>query len=209
MPRTSTTDATAWLRGRDPVLDALMDRHGTPPRRPTVRAPDRFAALAEAIVYQQLAGRAAASIHARFVGVVGGTVTPEAVLAVAPRDLSACGLSSAKAGSIRDLAERVVVGEIVLDRIGRLSDEQVVEHLIRVRGIGPWTAHMFLLSTLGRPDVWPTGDFGVRAGFARAWDLPDIPGPKELHVLGEPFRPYRSSVAWYCWREMDLRSAVT
>jgi DNA-3-methyladenine glycosylase II len=191
------------------VLDVLMDRHGTPPRRPTVRASDRFAALAEAIVYQQLAGRAAASIHARFLEAVGGTVTPEAVLAVAPADLSGCGLSSAKAGSIRDLAERVVVGDIVLDRIGRLSDEQVVEHLTRVRGIGPWTAHMFLLGTLGRPDVWPTGDFGVRAGFARAWGLPDIPSPKELDVLGEPFRPYRSSVAWYCWREMDLRSAVT
>ena len=81
--------------------------------------------------------------------------------------------------------------------------------LTRVRGIGPWTAQMFLLGTLGRQDVWPTGDFGVRAGFARAWGLPDIPTAKELVPLGEPFRPYRSAVAWYCWREMDIRSAVT
>ncbi len=203
------TDATAWLQGRDPVLDVLIDRHGPPPRRPTVRASDRFAALAEAIVYQQLAGRAAATIHARFLEAVGGSVTPEAVLATAPGDLSGCGLSAAKAASIRDLAERVVGGDIVLDRIGRLSDEEIVDHLITVRGIGPWTAHMFLLITLGRPDVWPTGDFGVRAGFARAWDLPDIPSPKELAALGEPFRPHRSVVAWYCWRAMDVSSAVT
>ncbi|MGH9078958.1 MAG: DNA-3-methyladenine glycosylase family protein [Acidimicrobiales bacterium] len=209
MARPSMTDATAMLAGRDPVLDALMARHGVPPRRPTVPAPDRFAALAEAIVYQQLAGKAAASIHGRFVAAVGGTVTPEAVLAADPGALAGCGLSAAKAGSILDLAERVAGGDITLDRIGRLSDEQVVDHLTRVRGIGPWTAQMFLLITLGRPDVWPTGDFGVRAGFARAWGLGDTPTPKELSVLGEPFRPYRSLVAWYCWRELDIRSVVT
>jgi DNA-3-methyladenine glycosylase II len=202
-------DATAGLRGRDPVLDGLIARHGTPPRRPTVRAADRFGALAEAIVYQQLAGKAAASIHARFAETVGGTVTPEAVLAIAPAELASSGLSAAKAGSIRDLAERVAGGDIVLDRIGRLSDEAVIDQLTKVRGIGPWTAHMFLLIVLGRQDVWPTGDFGVRAGFARAWDLSEIPKAKELDVLGEPFRPYRSLVAWYCWREMDFRSAVT
>ncbi len=203
------TVATTGLAGRDPVLDGLIARHGKPPRRPVVRASDRFAALAEAIVYQQLAGKAAASIHARFVEVVGGAVTPEAVLAAAPTALTGCGLSAAKAGSIRDLAEHVARGDIELDRIGRLGDEEIVAHLTQVRGIGPWTAHMFLLITLGRPDVWPTGDYGVRAGFARAWGLPDVPKPKELDVLGEPFRPYRSVVAWYCWRELDLRSAVT
>jgi DNA-3-methyladenine glycosylase II len=197
------------LTGRDPVLDALIDRHGVPPRRPIVRASDRFAALAEAIVYQQLAGKAAASIHGRFVAAVGGVVTPESVLAVSPAALAGCGLSAAKAGSIRDLAGQVAGGDIDLGRIGRLSDEQIVEQLTRVRGIGPWTAQMFLLITLGRPDVWPTGDFGVRAGFSRAWKLRDIPTPKELTVLGEPFRPYRSLVAWYCWQEMDIDSAVT
>ncbi len=191
------------------MLAALIVRHGVPPRRRAVRVPDRFAALAEAIVYQQLAGKAAASIHGRFVTAMGGTVTPEAVLAADPGLLAGCGLSAAKAGSIRDLAERVVDGEIALDRVGRLSDDDVIDHLTQVRGIGPWTAQMFLLITLGRPDVWPTGDFGVRAGFARAWGLPDIPTPKDLTVLGEPFRPHRSLVAWYCWREVDIRSAVT
>jgi DNA-3-methyladenine glycosylase II len=205
----SIADATALLSGRDPVLDALIVRHGVPPGRPAVRASDRFAALAEAIVYQQLAGKAAAAIHGRFVAAVGGAVTPEAVLAVDPVALTGSGLSAAKAGSIRDLAERVAGGDIVLDRIGRLSDEQVIEHLTRVRGIGTWTAQMFLLITLGRLDVWPTGDFGVRVGFARAWGLGDVPKPKELDVLGEPFRPYRSLVAWYCWQEVEIRSAVT
>jgi DNA-3-methyladenine glycosylase II len=203
------TEATAELVGRDRVVDALIARHGVPPRRPVVRAGGRFAALAEAIVYQQLAGKAAASIHGRFVAAVGGAVTPEAVIAVDPRSLRGSGLSAAKAGSIRDLAEHVVSGEIVLDRIGRLSDEEIVDQLTRVRGIGPWTAQMFLLITLGRPDVWPTGDFGVRAGFARAWGLPDVPTSKELTVLGEPFRPFRSLVAWYCWQEVDMSSAVT
>jgi DNA-3-methyladenine glycosylase II len=117
--------------------------------------------------------------------------------------LASCGLSRAKAASIRDLAEQVESGRIDLARVGRLSDEEVVDHLTQVRGIGPWTAQMFLLGTLGRLDVWPTGDYGVRAGFGRAWGLGAIPTPAELSTLGEPFRPFRSLVAWYCWRSMD------
>jgi DNA-3-methyladenine glycosylase II len=201
----SVGDATALLVGRDPVLAALVERHGQAPRRRPARADRRFEALAEAIVYQQLAGRAAATIHGRFVLALGGTVTPEAVLAASDEALAAAGLSRAKAASIRDLADHVASGRIALDRIGRLSDEEIVEHLTQVRGIGPWTAQMFLLSTLGRLDVWPTGDYGVRAGFGRAWGLPAIPTPKELDALGEPFRPYRSLVAWYCWRVVDDR----
>ena len=171
-------------------------------------ASDRFASLAEIIVYQQLAGRAAATIHGRLVAVLGGEVTPERVLAASPELLASAGLSGAKAASIRDLAEKVVTGEVSLERIGRLSDDAVIEHLTRVRGIGPWTADMFLLGTLGRLDVWPTGDYGVRAGFAAAWALAEVPTAAELMVLGEPFRPYRSLVAWYCWRVMDDRSAA-
>ena len=170
-----------------------------------MRADRRFESLAEIIVYQQLAGRAAATIHGRFVGALEGTVTPEAVLAASDELLASCGLSRAKASSIRDLADQVAAGRIELERIGRLSDDEVVDHLTRVRGIGPWTAQMFLLGTLGRLDVWPTGDYGVRAGFGRAWGLDEIPTAKELTELGEPFRPYRSLVAWYCWRVVDDR----
>jgi DNA-3-methyladenine glycosylase II len=200
--------ATASLRERDPVLAGLIDRHGPPPPRRRVPAVRRFANLAEMIVYQQLAGKAAASIHGRLVVALGGSVRPEAVLAAPPELLSSCGLSGAKSASIRDLADKVMSGEVELDRIGRLSDDQVVEHLTRVRGIGPWTAQMFLMSTLGRLDVWPVGDFGVRAGFERAWGLGEIPAPKELVELGEPFRPYRSLVAWYCWQVADDREAA-
>jgi 3-methyladenine DNA glycosylase/8-oxoguanine DNA glycosylase len=199
--------ATAHLMGRDPVLDGLIERFGPPPRRARVPASKRFYSLAEMVVYQQLAGKAAASIHGRFVAALGGVVTPGTVLAAAPELLASCGLSRAKAASIRDLAEKVVTGEIELERIGRLSDADIAEHLVRVRGIGPWTADMFLLGTLGRLDVWPTGDYGVRAGFAKAWELEEIPSPKGLGLLGEQFQPYRSLVAWYCWRVVDDRTA--
>ncbi len=205
VPPPSVADATALLVARDPVLAGLVDRHGHAPRRRPVRVDRRFESLAEAIVYQQLAGRAAATIHGRFVAALDGAVTPQSVLAASDEDLAACGLSRAKAASIRDLADHVASGRIALDRMGRLSDAEVVDHLTQVRGIGPWTAQMFLLGTLGRLDVWPTGDYGVRAGFGRAWGLPDLPSPKELDELGEPFRPYRSLVAWYCWRVADER----
>jgi DNA-3-methyladenine glycosylase II len=109
---------------------------------------------------------------------------------------------------VTDLAQKVISGQVSLDRIGRLSDEEVVEHLVQVRGIGRWTAEMFLLGTLGRLDVWPTGDYGVRAGFASAWGLPEIPAPADLVEFGEPFRPYRSVVAWYCWRVADNPTPV-
>jgi DNA-3-methyladenine glycosylase II len=193
------------LTGRDPVLDDLIVAHPRPPARRPVPVPRRFAALATAIVYQQLAGRAAAAIHGRLVAALGGEVTPSRVLAAPPEVLASCGLSGAKAAALRDLAAKVDSGEVALDRIGRLRDDEVVEHLTRVRGIGTWTAEMFLLSTLGRQDVWPVGDFGVRAGYAKAWGLPDVLRPAELDPLGEPFRPYRSVVAWYCWRVVDTR----
>jgi len=198
-------EATAHLASLDPVLAGLVDRHGRPPARRPVRADRRFESLAEIIVFQQLAGRAAATIHGRFVSALDGAVTPAAVRSSPDALLASCGLSRAKAASIRDLADRVSDGRISLEQIGRLSDEEVVDHLTEVRGIGPWTAQMFLLGTLGRLDVWPTGDYGVRAGFGRAWGLGGTPTARELVELGEPFRPYRSLVAWYCWRAADER----
>ena len=201
-------DAAAACGRADPVLAALVQRHGTPPPRAHVPGPLRFAALARSIVYQQLAGNAAAAIHGRFAAALGGTVTPAAVLATPPEVLAACGLSRSKAAAITDLAERVSAGQVSLDRIGRLPDEAVVEHLVQVRGIGRWTAEMFLIGALGRLDVWPVGDYGVRAGYARGWGLTAIPAPAELVVHGERYRPYRSVVAWYCWRVMDERAVA-
>ena len=194
------------LSRRDPVLAGLAERHGPPPVRRPVRAPDRFAALARSICYQQLAGRAASTIHGRLVEALGSEVTADRVLATDPAVLASCGLSGSKTASILDLAEKVASGTVSLARIGRLSDEAVVEHLVQVRGIGRWTAEMFLLSTLARPDVWPAGDYGVRAGFAAGWGLSAVPTPVELAELGEPYRPYRSTLAWYCWRAADERA---
>jgi DNA-3-methyladenine glycosylase II len=202
-------EAATWLRESDPVLAGCIDRYGIPLTGPRVPSSMRFAALARSILHQQLAGRAAAVIHGRFVTALGGAVTPEAVLATSVDRLTSCGLSGAKADAIRDLADKVVTGQVSLARIGRLSDEDVVDHLVQVRGIGRWTAEMFLLDTLRRPDVWPVGDFGVRAGFALGWQLPDIPSPRELTVFGEPYRPFRSAVAWYCWRIADERKSST
>ena len=195
--------ATAALAGQCPVMAGLIQVHGPPKLGRPERAGDRFEALANSIVFQQLAGRAATVIWGRVVAAVGPEFTPSAVLAQPEADLRAAGLSGAKLASLRDLALKVDTGEVRLDRIGRLSDEEVVEHLTVVRGIGPWTAQMFLIFNLRRPDVWPTGDLGVRAGYAKAFGLPELPTPKELEALGDHLRPYRSYAAWYCWRAVE------
>jgi DNA-3-methyladenine glycosylase II len=181
----------------------LVDRHGPMHLPPPPRAPQRFEHLARSIAFQQLAGKAASTIWGRVRALVPGEFTPAAVLSVPEGDLAAAGLSRAKLASIRDLAEHASDGRVVLERIGRLDDDAVIEHLTAVRGIGPWTAQMFLMFTLHRVDVWPTGDLGVRIGFAKAWGLPERPTTGELEALGDPYRPWRTVVAWYCWRAAD------
>ena len=201
--KVSTTEAARILSTRDPVIAGLLDAVGPPRlRRPT---DSHFASLVRAVVYQQLAGRAAAAIHGRLVGALEGEVEPERLLALAPEALRGAGLSANKAASLRDLATKVLDGTVVLSPRGlaRVDDEEIVARLSSVRGIGPWTAEMFLLFQLRRPDVWPTGDLGVRRGYGLAWRVP-MPTAKELEVLGEPFRPYRSVAAWYCWRAVEL-----
>jgi DNA-3-methyladenine glycosylase II len=130
------------------------------------------------------------------------------VLATPVEALRGAGLSGSKAAAIVDLATKVADGTVSLERIGRLGDEDLITHLVQVRGIGRWTAEMFLLGTLGRLDVWPVGDYGVRAGFARAWKLPEILSPAAMEARGEVFRPYRSVVAWYCWEVMDSPAPI-
>jgi DNA-3-methyladenine glycosylase II len=165
--------------------------------------------LARSILYQQLAGRAASAIHGRFLALFeDGTPTPDAVVGMPDGVLRSAGLSGSKAASIRDLAERVVDSRLRLDDLPRRPDEEVIDRLVTVRGIGRWTAEMFLIFTLGRLDVWPVGDYGVRAGFCRAHALPDLPTPKELAPLGEIYRPWRSVAAWYCWRAVEDKGLV-
>ena len=198
MPRTSFAAAAAEIARRDKVMAGLMKRTGAfrlP--RPTA---DYFAALAESILYQQLAGAAAAAIHGRFVALFNGDLSPKAVLALRPARLRAVGLSGNKTASIRDLARKVASGTIPLDRISALSDEEIVARLSVVRGIGRWTAEMFLIFQLRRLDVWPVSDYGVRKGYSLAYGLRDLLTSKELQGKGERFRPYRTVAAWYCWQ---------
>jgi len=205
--------AAAILAERDPVLRRLVDEAG--PARVPPPAETHLATLVRAIVYQQLAGAAAAAIHGRLIAALGGEVTPERLLSLPPETLRSVGLSGAKAASLQDLAAKVLDGTVVLDPKGlrAQSDAEVVARLSTVRGIGKWTAEMFLMFQLRRLDVWPTGDLGVRKGFGLAWGIP-TPTAKELEPLGDPYRPYRSVVAWYCWRAAELyggaaQSAVT
>jgi len=196
--------ATAALTELDPVMAGLAQVHGVPRLGRPERAGDRFESLANAIVFQQLAGKAASAIWGRVKGLVDGSpFTPEAVLSLSEEQLRGAGLSGAKLASLRDLALKVDTGEVRLDRIGRLADGEVVEHLTVVRGIGPWTAQMFLIFNLRRLDVWPVGDYGVRAGYAKAYGLQDLPSAKELDPLADHLRPYRTLAAWYCWRAVE------
>jgi DNA-3-methyladenine glycosylase II len=207
MKHANAAEAAEELAQRDPVMASLVDRYGPPllrRKRSTLgAAAGHFEALAESILYQQLAGSAAAAIHRRFVAALGGSVTPEAVLATSVADLRGAGLSGSKEAAIRGLALAVDAGELPLARIARLPDDEVVRLLSALRGIGPWTAEMFCIFRLGRLDVWPVTDYGVRKGYARAYGLGDLPTPGALRALGEPFRPWRSVAAWYMWRACE------
>jgi len=162
-----------------------------------------FEALARSILFQQLAGRAAAAIHARFLELFEGPPTPEAVLALPDGRLRSDGLSGSKAAAVRDLAVRIADGTVEAGRLHRLDDEEVIRELVQVRGIGRWTAEMFLMFQLGRLDVWPVDDYGVRNGYARLHRMAEMPTARALAPLGERFRPYRSVAAWYCWRAVE------
>jgi DNA-3-methyladenine glycosylase II len=195
--------AAAILAERDPVLRRLIAEAG-PVRvgRPTET---HFAALVRAVTYQQLAGAAAAAIHGRLIAALAGQVTPEQLLSLPAGTLRSVGLSANKAASLQDLATKVLDGTVPLDPAGLRAerDDDMVARLSAVRGIGKWTAEMFLIFQLRRLDVWPTGDLGVRTGFGLAWGIP-TPTAKELEPLGDLYRPYRSVVAWYCWRAAEL-----
>jgi DNA-3-methyladenine glycosylase II len=195
--------AARILAERDPVIARLLDQTGPPKlARPTE---SHFATLVRAVVYQQLAGRAAAAIHGRLIAALDGDVRPETLITLSDESLRAVGLSRNKMASLRDLATKVLDGTVVLSPRGlsRESDDEIVARLSAVRGIGPWTAEMFLLFQLRRLDVWPVGDLGVRRGYGLAWQVP-TPTARELEPLGEVFRPYRSVAAWYCWRAAEL-----
>lgn len=211
MPAAGEADSVAHLRAADPVLGDVIDAvlaSGVPPRA-RVGPPNRYGALVRSICGQQLSVRAAAAIYDRLCQRFGGrTPSPEEVLADDPEALrAAAGLSRAKVASLRSLAEHVSSGALELERLDELDDAAIEDELVAVRGIGTWTAHMFLIFHLERPDVLAWGDLGVRAGARRAYGLAELPDRSELELLAEPWRPWRSMACRYLWRSLDAMPA--
>jgi DNA-3-methyladenine glycosylase II len=163
---------------------------------------DSFAALVRSITYQQLAGAAASAIHGRFLKLVP-MLSPAAVLALPEAAMRSAGLSGSKTAAITDLARKVEDGTVPLHDVESMSDDELVARLVQVRGIGRWTAEMFLIFQLRRLDVWPVDDYAVRKGWAIAHKLKELPRPRALQTEGDLFRPYRTIAAWYCWRATD------
>lgn len=206
-PRTVLT-AVQSIAAADERMAAAIARVG-----PCTLVPRRegthFDHLARAIVYQQLSGLAAGTIHGRFVaacGVNGNHPTPEQILAHDESTMRACGLSAAKTAAIRDLALHVVEGKLPLDRVESMDDESVIEALVAVRGIGRWTAQMFLMFRLWRPDVLPVLDLGVRKGAQQIYRMRALPEADRLEKVAKKWRPFASIGSWYCWRVLDLEN---
>ena len=201
--------AIAHLRAADPVLARLIDRVG-----PFAISRDQtntvFGALLRSIVYQQLSGKAAATILGRVHALFRGGTTPEKILRASDEKLRGAGLSRAKVLAVRDLARRTRAGELpTLEQIHLMEDEAIVESLTAVRGIGRWTAEMLLIFRLGRPDVLPVDDYGVRKGFALAFRKRALPTREQLAKHGARWKPYRSVASWYLWRALDPLPAPT
>jgi DNA-3-methyladenine glycosylase II len=203
---TPTERATAIAR-YDPSFAVLIDQIGPAPRRRSAPVAQRFEMLARSITYQLLATKAANTIHQRVIDLCGGEVSPESITKAGNANLRGVGLSNAKAAAMLDLAARALDGRIRLAQHGRMSDHDVLLDVVAVRGIGEWTAQMYLMHTLGRHDVWPSGDLGVRNGWTLVHDLDELVTEKDLRQYGDAFEGVRSDVAWYCWQAVHLSRA--
>ena len=203
--RFDAEEAVQLLGARDPKLQALMERVGPFRMRLDVAA-SPFEALCESIIYQQITGKAAASIAGRFRDRVGEGrfPSPERIIAAEDTLLREVGLSRGKCAALRDLAAKSLDGTVpVMRRLRSMEDDAIVEQLTQVRGIGRWTAEMFLIFRLGRPDVLPVHDYGVRKGFKLAFRTRELPKPETIARRGERWRPYRTVASWYLWRALD------
>ncbi|MBV9212912.1 MAG: DNA-3-methyladenine glycosylase 2 family protein [Actinobacteria bacterium] len=201
-----TAAGVRHLRRADPVMKALIDSIGPldPEARRRGRPTDPYGALLRSIVGQQLSTKAARTIYARMLELWGGkTPTPKQLLATDPEAIRAAGMSRPKVGYLRDLAERVLDGRLELDRLNELSDEEISAELTAVKGLGQWSADMFLIFFLGRPDVLPVGDLGVRRAVQNVYALPEMPAPDALFELAQPWRPHRSLASLYLWTSLD------
>lgn len=190
------------LQAADPVLAAIIERVG--PYRMQY-SPPTFHNLARSIVYQQLSGKAAATIFGRLVAAASEPLRPETVLAIPPAEMRTLGLSTQKAAYVRDLAARTAAGEVVFEKLRRLSDQRVLAQLTQVKGIGVWTVQMFLMFAMRRPNVLPTGDLGIRNAIKRAYKLKEVPGPAAIEKIARPWHPYCSVASWYLWRSLESK----
>jgi DNA-3-methyladenine glycosylase II len=196
--------AIRHLRSADPVLARIIDRVGPCTLQPREEG-THFDEILRAIVYQQLSGKAAATIHGRILALFGGRPpTPAELLATADEPLRAAGLSRQKLGYLRDLATRASDGEVPFDRLHELGDAEIIESLTRVKGVGRWTVQMFLMFKLGRPDVLPDLDLGIQNAIQRAYGLRNRPTPKQVLELGACWSPHATIASWYLWRSLEL-----
>jgi DNA-3-methyladenine glycosylase II len=195
--------AVNHLKTCDPVLRAIIERVG--PCRMEF-APAEFSSLAEAIVYQQLNGKAAVTIFKRFVALAGEPLTPEGILKLSDEQMRSVGLSKQKSTYLKDLAAKTAAGLLDFERLPDLPDEEVIEHLTQVKGIGVWTAHMFLMFSLRRPNVLPTGDYGVQMAVKKHYRKRKLPKPKDMEKIARAWEPYRSLACWYMWRSLDIKT---
>lgn len=190
------------LKKCDRILASIITRVG--PYKITYREPS-FEALARAIVFQQLSGKAARTIYGRLEEAAGGKITPEAIQSLSVGEMRRAGLSKQKIGYIRDLAEHALSGKVDFANLDRLSDEEVIAALTDIKGIGEWTAHMFLIFALRRPNVLATGDLGVRTAMQRAYKKRSLPTPKQMEKIAASWHPYCSVACWYLWRSLELK----
>ena len=195
--------AIIHLKNADPVLAAIIERVGA--FGMNYDEPS-FASLAEAIVYQQLHGKAAATIFKRVTDLAGLPLTPQGILKLSEAQLRGAGLSKQKLSYLRDLAEKTRLGEVQFERFSELSDEDVIAQLTQIKGIGRWTAQMFLMFSLRRPNVLPTGDLGIQMAIRKLYRKRKLPKPAQMEKIARAWEPYRSVACWYLWRSMDMKT---
>jgi DNA-3-methyladenine glycosylase II len=195
--------AILHLKGSDPVLAKIIDRIG--PCKMECGEPT-FHSLAEAILYQQLNGKAAVTIFNRFTALAGDPLTPEGILKLTDAQMREVGLSRQKTSYLRDLSEKTKAGLLEFERMPEMSEEDVIAHLTQVKGVGVWTAHMFLMFTLRRPDILPTGDYGVQAAIKKHYKKRKWPKPDVMIKIAKPWAPYRSIACWYLWKSLDIKT---
>jgi DNA-3-methyladenine glycosylase II len=195
--------AVNHLKKSDPILRAIIERVG--PCRMKFAAPE-FSRLAEAIVYQQLNGKAAVTIFNRFAALAGDPLTPTGILKLSDVQLRSVGLSKQKSAYVKDLATKTLDGLLNFEQLPTMTDEEVIEHLTQVKGVGVWTAHMFLMFSLRRPNVLPIGDYGVQMAIRKHYRKHKLPKPKEMEKIARAWEPYRSVACWYMWRSLDLKT---